>query len=82
MAAKRSGSSRANTEHLMARQLELDYEGAARRAKSAEQGPNSIEKFGLSFGWENCLSFGSRFLTIRKCSKVGSLDMSQNQNGI
>ena len=36
--------------------------------------------FGLSFGLKNHLSFGLRFPTIRKCSKMGSLDMSQSQN--
>ena len=38
--------------------------------------------FGLSFGSKNHLSFDLRFPTLRKHSKMGSLDMSQNQNGI
>ena len=38
--------------------------------------------FGLSFGLKNQLSFGLRFSTLRKCSNMCSLDMSQNQNGI
>ena len=47
------------------------------------QGPNSIDNiFGLSFGLKNHLNFGLRFHTQRKCSKMVSLDMSQNQNGI
>ena len=29
--------------------------------------PNSIEKFGYSFGLKNHLSFGLRFPTLRKC---------------
>ena len=40
------------------------------------------QNFGLSFGLKNHLSFGLRFPTLRKCSKMGSLDMSRNQNGI
>ena len=40
-------------------------------------GPNSIENFWLEFWLENSLKF-----RLRKCSKMGSLDMSQNQNGI
>ena len=38
--------------------------------------------FGLSFGLKKLLSSGLRFSTLRKCSKMCSLDMSQNQNGI
>ena len=38
--------------------------------------------FGLSFGLKNHLSFGLRFSNMRKCSKMGSSDTSQNQNGI
>ena len=45
---------------------------------NVEQGGNSIEKIGLNFG----LNFGMRFPTPRKSSKIGSLDMSQNQYGI
>ena len=45
-------------------------------------GGDSIEKFGLNFGFKSGFSFGLRFPTIRKCSKMGSLDMSQNLNGI
>ena len=40
------------------------------------------KKFGLSFGLKNHLSFGLRFPTLRKCSKMGSLDTSQNKNRI
>ena len=40
------------------------------------------QNFGLSFGLKNHLSFGLRFPEIRTCSKMGSLDMSRNQNGI
>ena len=45
-------------------------------------GPNSIENFGLSFGLKNHSRFCLTFHTLRKCSQMGSLDMSQNQNGI
>ena len=39
--------------------------------------------FGLSFGMiVNHLSFGLRFPTLRKRSKMDSLDKSQNKNGI
>ena len=38
--------------------------------------------FGLSFGLKNHLSFTWRFPTLRKCSKMGSLDTSENTNGI
>ena len=38
--------------------------------------------FGLSFGLKNNLSFDLRFPTLEKSSKMGGLDMSQNQNGI
>ena len=34
------------------------------------------------FGSKNHLSFGLRFPTLRKCSKMGSLYMSRNKNGI
>ena len=40
------------------------------------------ENFGLSIGMKNHLSFGLRFPTPRKCSKMGHLDTSWNQNGI
>ena len=36
----------------------------------------------LSFCLKNHLSFGLRFPTLITSSKMGSLDMSQNQNGI
>ena len=36
----------------------------------------------MSFSLKNHLSFGLRFPTLRKRSKMGSLDMSQNQNRI
>ena len=45
-------------------------------------GSNSIENIGLSFGLKNHFSFGLRFPILRKSSKMGSLDMSKNQNGI
>ena len=52
-------------------------------ARTPAQGPNSMDtNFGLSFGLKNNLSFGLRFPTLRNCSKMGSLDMSQNPNGI
>ena len=38
--------------------------------------------FGLSYSLKNHLSFGLRFPTLIKSSKIGSLDISQNQNGI
>ena len=42
-------------------------------------GHNSIEtSFGSSFGLKNHLSFGLRFLTLRKRSKMSSLDIYQN----
>ena len=34
------------------------------------------------FSLKNHLSFGLRFIALRKCSKLGSLDMSQNQSAI
>ena len=36
----------------------------------------------MSFGLNNHLSFGVRFPTLITFSKMGSLDMSRNQNGI
>ena len=57
----------------------LGFRVAATNLPAAPQGPNSIEK---KIGLKNHLSFGLRFLTLRKCSKMDSLDMSQNQNGI
>ena len=46
-------------------------------------GPNSIEKLWLQFWLEKKhLSFGLRFPTLGKCSKIGSLDISRHQNGI
>ena len=39
------------------------------------------KSFGLSFGLKNGLGFGLRFPVLRKSSKMGSLDISQNQNG-
>ena len=50
--------------------------------ENAAEGSNSKEKIWLEFWLENHLSFGMRFPTPRKCLKTGSLDMSQNQNGI
>ena len=37
---------------------------------SSKQGGNSIEKFGLSFGLKNHLSFGLRFFTLIKSPKM------------
>ena len=45
-------------------------------------GGDSIKKFQLEFSLKNHLSFGMRFPSLRKSSRMGSLDMSQNQNGI
>ena len=42
----------------------------------------NIKYFSLSFGFENLLSFSLRFPTLIKSSKMASLDMSQNNNGI
>ena len=38
--------------------------------------------FGFSYSLKNHFSFGLKFPTLIKSSKIGSLDISQNQNGI
>ena len=48
--------------------------GLNNRGSRRVQGGNSIKK---NFGLKNHLSFGLRFPTLQKCSKMGSSDMSQ-----
>ena len=60
----------------------VEYSAETRRGFVVPGAQFNRNNFGLSFGLKNHLSFGLRFPTLRKNSKMGSLDMSQNQNGI
>ena len=61
----------------------VSVNGAEFRATRGETSPIVIaEATGAQFNRKVGLRFGLRFPTLRKRSKIGSLDMSQNQNRI
>ena len=62
------------------RKLEAAADMAISCTKVGDQGPNSVEKNRLKNHLKNRLKTHLRFPTPRKSKKMGSLDMSQNQN--
>ena len=60
-----------------------DEVGRRRRGeRRCPLGPNSIDTFQLGFQLEKPLEFWGEIPYTKKMFKMGSLDMSQNQNGI